>query len=615
MSFYPKTAKNLSIFPILIFATVLWLVSFQARGESLAGAEPLIVSQDHAWPPFAFRDQEGQPSGLLVDLWLEIGRRLDRPVEFRLVDWPESITQVRDGRARVHGGLIPSPERSSFLDFSTELMALETFMFVNSGFTATGLADLRDTVVGVTEGSFEAEFMGREHPDIELRPFRNNENMIQAAVRGEIRAFVADYPVAMYLLDRHSNPADFRALRQLYRQPLVAAVARGDTELLRTIDTVLASFDEEELRRLLQRWVRSEKVEVLPAWVLPASAAILVIALLALYSLMLYRQRDRLVHEVEARTADLRASEAQFRALVENANDIIYSLAPDGTLTYVSPNWTEILGHETDEVIDQPIDPYVHPDDLNKCKAFLKLVFVTRAKQGGVEYRVRNKEGEWRWHTSNAAPILDDKGKVISYMGIARDITERKDFETRMMRLAHHDPLTDLPNRVLFFDRAQQAMNLARRAGSRMALMLLDLDEFKPVNDDYGHAIGDELLQEAARRMQACLRTSDTVGRIGGDEFVVLLPVIEHEQDALQVAEKIREKLDLPFHVAGKVLHISCSIGIALYPEHGGSVIELSKHADYAMYTVKKQGGNACILYRDEMLNNGGKGFEIQDAG
>ena len=600
---------NLPIFPILMFAALLWLASCPARGEPSAGAEPLIVSQDHAWPPFAFRDHEGQPSGLLVDLWREIGRRLDRPVEFRLVDWPDSITQVRDGRARVHGGLIPSPERSSFLDFSTELMALETFMFVSSGFAATGLADLRGTVVGVTEGSYEAEFMRREHPDIELRPFRNNEYMIQAAVRGEIRAFVADYPVAMYLLDSYSSPTDFRALRQLYRQPLVAAVATGDTELLRTIDTVLASFDEEELRRLLQRWVRSEKVEVLPAWVLPASSAILIIALLVLYSLMLYRQRGRLVHEVETRTAELRASEAQFRALVENANDIIYSLAPDGTLTYVSPNWTEILGHETDEVLNQPIDPYVHPDDLNKCKAFLKLVFVTKAKQGGVEYRVRNKEGEWRWHTSNAAPILDADGKVISYMGIARDITERKDVETRMMRLAHHDPLTDLPNRVLFFDRAQQAMNLARRAGSRMALMLLDLDEFKPVNDDCGHAIGDELLQEAARRMQACLRASDTVGRIGGDEFVVLLPVIEHEQDAFQVAEKIREELDSPFRVAGKVLHISCSIGIALYPEHGGSVIELSKHADYAMYTVKKQGGNACILYRDEMLNNNGGDF------
>jgi diguanylate cyclase (GGDEF)-like protein/PAS domain S-box-containing protein len=590
------------MFPGLALAMLLWLAPANAADPTASG-EPLIVSQDHVWPPFAFRDEKGQPRGLLVDLWREIGQRLGRPVEFRLVDWPESIAQVRDGRAHVHGGLIPSPERRAFLEFSTQLMPLETFLFVASGSPAMRLSDLGGAGIGVTEGSFEMEFMRREHPEMELRAFRNNELMILAAVRGEIDAFVADYPVGLYLLDRHATPADFRPMISLYKQPLVAGVRRGDTGLRNAIDTALADFDDEDLRRLLQRWLRSEKVEVLPAWVLPATAAMLIIALLALFGLMMYRQRCHLAREVKARTEELRAGEAKFRALVENANDIIYTMAPDGTLTYVSPNWTEILGHDTDEIIDQPFDPFVHPDDLPKCNAFLKLVFQTGAKQGGIEYRVRNKQGEWRWHTSNAAPILDASGNVIAYMGIARDITERKDVEARMERLAHHDPLTDLPNRLLFFDRAHQALNLASRAGSRMALMLLDLDQFKPVNDDCGHAVGDLLLQEAARRMKTCLRSSDTVGRIGGDEFVILLPVIEHEQDALQVAEKILEALRQPFRIAGEVLDISCSIGIALYPEHGASVAELSKHADYAMYVVKKRGRDACLIYRDEMLD------------
>ncbi|MCA1804189.1 MAG: diguanylate cyclase [Xanthomonadaceae bacterium] len=722
-------AKNLPISPILVLAMALWFTPCHGQVDPVPGVEPLIVSQDHAWPPFAFEDREGNPRGVLVELWQEIGLRLGRPVEFRLVDWPESIAQVRDGRAQVHGGLIPSPERSGFFDFSTELMPLETFMFVHSGFMAMNLADLHDTTVGVTEGSFEAEFMVREHPDMSLRYFPNNEHMIQAAVGGEIRAFVADYPVALYLLDRHATPADFRALQRLYRQPLVAAVPPGDAELLQAIDTVLAGFDEEELRRLQQRWLRSEKVEVLPVWVLPATAAVLIIALLALFSLMMYRQRCRLVREVAERTADLRASEAKFRvlfesaavsvmvhdrytcevidankralesygvadksslhemdiwaeppysfadvqrwfsrvrqegpqrfewmsrsvtgevfwedvslqevalrgvtrivstsvditerkeledklraseekfrAIVENANDIIYSVSTSGILTYVSPNWAEKLGHDIHEVIGQPFDPFVHPDDLSKCYEFIRLVLDTKVKHGGIEYRVRHKDGGWHWHVTNASPVLDAEGEVAYFIGIARDITERKELEERMMRMAHYDPLTNLPNRILFSDRAEQAVNLAKRSGSRMAFMLLDLDKFKPVNDEYGHAVGDLLLQEAAQRMKACLRASDTVGRIGGDEFVVLLPVIEREQDALQVAEKIREALVRPFRIGGRVLTISCSVGIALYPEHGDSVIELSKHADYAMYFVKKQGRNACLIFQDEMLDDG----------
>lgn len=722
MSLFATSTRNLSIFMTLALALAPWLTPAHGS-EPVIQAEPLIVSQDHTWPPFAFRDQDGQPRGLLVDLWQEIGQRMGRPVEFRLVDWPDSINQVREGLAHVHGGLIPSPDRRTFLDFSAELLPLQTFLFVSSGSLVMGLDDLHGIPVGVTEGSYEAEFMGREHPDIELRPFRNNERMILAAVDGEIQAFVADYPVGLYLLDRHATPADFRPLAALYVQPLVAAVQKGDEKLLQAIEATLADFDPEERRRLMQRWIRSEKVEVLPAWLLISIVAIFLFLLLGLYSMMLYRQRRQLAREVAERTADLRASEAkfrvlfesaavsvmvhdrytcevldanqralesygvaektslhemdiwseppysfadvqrwfsrvrregpqrfewmsrsitgqvfwedvslqeitlrdvtrivstsvditerkaledklraseqQFRAIVENANDIIYSVSSAGILTYVSPNWKEKLGHDVHEVIGRPFDPFVHPEDLPRCYDFLRLVLDSRVKQSGIEYRVLHKNGEWRWHVTNASPVLDEKGEVAYFTGIARDITDRKELETRMMHMAHYDPLTDLPNRLLFFDRVEQALISARRTHAEMALMLLDLDEFKPVNDEHGHAIGDLLLQEAAQRMKACLRASDTVARVGGDEFLILLPEIAHEQDAVQVAEKLRSELARPFLVEGRQLQISCSIGIALYPEHGTSAIELVRFADHAMYLAKHQGRNAWRIFRD----------------
>jgi diguanylate cyclase (GGDEF)-like protein/PAS domain S-box-containing protein len=309
--------------------------------------------------------------------------------------------------------------------------------------------------------------------------------------------------------------------------------------------------------------------------------------------------RRHLEAQVAERTADLRASEEQFRMLFENSA-VSMMVHDRNTCEVIDANRraleaygvTDISGLRQQDIWADP--PYSFAD--------VQRWFAKVREEGPqrFEWMSRNIRGEEFWEEVVLQEItLRGMRRIVS---TSADITERKNVEAKMMRMAHYDALTDLPNRLLFFDRAQQALNLAKRTESRMALMLLDLDHFKPVNDDFGHAVGDLLLQEAAQRMKACLRASDTVGRIGGDEFVVLLPVIEHEQDAVQVAEKIREELGRPFHLAGQVLRISCSVGIALYPEHGTSVIELSKCADLAMYRVKKQGRNACRLFQEEML-------------
>ncbi|MDD3352183.1 diguanylate cyclase [Zoogloea sp.] len=169
---------------------------------------------------------------------------------------------------------------------------------------------------------------------------------------------------------------------------------------------------------------------------------------------------------------------------------------------------------------------------------------------------------------------------------------ELRESEERMRHMAQHDPLTRLPNRALFSDRLASALARARRDDTRAALMFVDLDRFKPVNDEYGHGVGDQLLVAASGRMRACLRESDTLARIGGDEFVVLLPQVDTAADAEQVAERIRTALATPFEVASHVLNISCSIGIGLYPDHGIDEVHLMKSADDAMYQAKDAGRN-----------------------
>ena len=163
--------------------------------------------------------------------------------------------------------------------------------------------------------------------------------------------------------------------------------------------------------------------------------------------------------------------------------------------------------------------------------------------------------------------------------------------------MAQYDALTKLPNRALFGDRLQQIFSIVKRTHEHFGLMYIDLDKFKPVNDTYGHEAGDALLKQAANRMQSCVRESDTVARIGGDEFVVLLASLKYDEDAQEIGEKIRHALNLPFPIAGNTLHISSSIGVAIYPAHGDNEKDLIKNADLAMYYAKENGRNNVTIY------------------
>ncbi|MEI7843030.1 MAG: diguanylate cyclase [Gallionellaceae bacterium] len=240
-----------------------------------------------------------------------------------------------------------------------------------------------------------------------------------------------------------------------------------------------------------------------------------------------------------------------------------------------------------------------HPDD----PISLKDAVYESAKELtslNIEYRVTLPVIGRRWRAVKAQPEKHEDGSVI-WHGLITDITDNKDAEERIHHMAQYDQLTDLPNRALLSDRLQQALSIAKRKQTRLALLFLDFDKFKPINDSLGHAVGDLLLKKAAVRMQHCMRESDTVARIGGDEFVVLIPNVETEEDAQLVAEKIRLSLELPFEIEGHVLNISTSIGIAIYPEQGEDEIELSKNADLAMYFAKQSGRNTIKQYHSGM--------------
>jgi diguanylate cyclase (GGDEF)-like protein len=180
---------------------------------------------------------------------------------------------------------------------------------------------------------------------------------------------------------------------------------------------------------------------------------------------------------------------------------------------------------------------------------------------------------------------------------LKRELTQRKQTEEKLARHAYYDNLTNLPNRRLFRSHLKQALALAHRNERRLAVLFVDLDHFKAINDSWGHAVGDRLLQSAAKWLKSCLRASDVVARLGGDEFIILLPEIGQPEDATTVAEKLLSALRKPFRIEGREIFTSASIGISLYPDHGDEAEILMKNADQAMYCVKQEGRNNHRLF------------------
>jgi diguanylate cyclase (GGDEF)-like protein len=197
--------------------------------------------------------------------------------------------------------------------------------------------------------------------------------------------------------------------------------------------------------------------------------------------------------------------------------------------------------------------------------------------------------------------VKDDAGTIVNYVGVFSDITRRKMAEEQMQFLAHHDGLTSLPNRGLFLERLNHAIARAHRTQDQIALLFLDIDNFKQINDTLGHHVGDQLLQIVAQRLTSCVREGDTVARLGGDEFTIILESINHADDVAPIARKIIAALSLPMPIDGQELTVGASIGISLYPADSERADELLKLADTAMYHVKKEGRNNFRFFNSAM--------------
>jgi diguanylate cyclase (GGDEF)-like protein/PAS domain S-box-containing protein len=306
------------------------------------------------------------------------------------------------------------------------------------------------------------------------------------------------------------------------------------------------------------------------------------------------------ITEQQREHADLIKAEARYRATFDEASIGITHTSLDGRLIRVNRKFCEMLGYGETELVGAPVDRVIHPEDRALIAAQRTRMLYAGAAPA-VENRNVRKDGSVLWVHVSTALVRDAAGAPDYLVAMVQDITERKRAEATLQHQAYHDSLTGLPNRTLFYDRIEQAVSYARRREATAAALVLDLDRFKMVNDSLGHAVGDRLLQEIAKRLSACVRSGDTVARVGGDEFGVLLADMASPQDASIVGEKILDALALPFEVEGHEVFLTASAGIAAFPGDGLDGATLIRNADAAMSRAKERGRNNYQFYTAEM--------------
>jgi len=310
---------------------------------------------------------------------------------------------------------------------------------------------------------------------------------------------------------------------------------------------------------------------------------------------------NRLTSRVHEREDALIETMHKYRLITDNSTDLITNHEPDGTITFASPVSASILGIPHGDLLGHTLCEFVHPEDLDIVRAAVAEVVQTRALST-IIYRARHVDQYYVWFETTLRLMKSNTGEETQkILCISRDISDRRRMEERLHHLARTDHLTTLPNRFQLDERIANGLAQSRREGSLLAMLMIDIDRFKKINDTLGHGGGDELLKLVGSTLKTCIRECDTVARWGGDEFVLLLPGLQDSNIALAIANRCLIAMKQPFVVDGQILHTSASIGICLSPNSSAGADMLLENADTAMYKAKARGGDCIIMYSPDM--------------
>jgi diguanylate cyclase (GGDEF)-like protein/PAS domain S-box-containing protein len=454
------------------------------------------------------------------------------------------------------------------------------------------------------EESLERKYRLEPGPDILAQHRAEGAALLAALSRVTATGEPDDRQLAAELIADHERYVD--ATTRMF-----AAVDAGNTQLVNQIDAsevdplfssiaqrVQSATDAHRSDQIrMVRELRGTDQFILTSTVV--AGIVSVILMLGLWTVLRTYQR-RLDAAAVAEKAALEASEARFRSLVQNSSDMITVVDREGIIRYQSAASARVLGRPPEDAVGVPAIDFVHPEDREHVGIFFADVLNIADAPATLVSRIRHGDGSWRHMEVVASNQLADN-TVGGFVLNIRDVSDRHDLEEQLRHQAFHDPLTGLANRARFMDRLEHELARSTRRGRTAAVLFLDLDDFKSVNDALGHTAGDELIVAVAERLGRCVRPGDTLARFGGDEFVLLVEEVAGTEEAMEIADRLIEALRAPFVLDMQEVFVRASIGVALSRRGLPRADELLRRADVAMYAAKARGKGRCEAYDPEM--------------
>ncbi|WP_242402248.1 EAL domain-containing protein [Methylophilus sp. OH31] len=586
--------------------TLLCLLGYSAMLFSLpardARAEAITVISDDNYPPYLFKDANGNTVGIVADFWKLWEQKTGVKVTLVSTAWEQAQQQLLSGHADVIEMIFRDAEREQRYTFTKAYATLPVGIYAHE--SLSGLASpevLSGFTVGVQKGD-GCIFKLKEAGVKSFRLYNNYEEIIQATLSGQVKIVcMDDYPAHYYLYRMNADSQILRAFT-LYQGQFHRAVRKGDVRTLRLLERGAAAISPAEMTALESKWKGSSLQRgVYSKQVILTLALLLVVGLTLLLLIFMLRVAvKRKTAEIESKREELELERLRLTNIIDATRAGTWEWDVQTGMFQFNERWAEILGYTLEELVPHNLETakrLTHPDDWQTS-----MTLVARHLQGEIEFyecdiRMQHKAGHWIW--------IVDRGRLISrtpagepamMRGTHIDITDKKQAEAAIWQQANYDSLTQLPNRHYFHHQIKEAIAAAATRQQRLSLLLLDLDRFKEVNDSLGHRRGDELLMEVGQRIRQCVSLPATVARLGGDEFAIIVPEGLHA-DLQGLGNQLMQEISKAYILGGERVFVTVSIGISQYPEDALHAEEIIQHADQAMYDAKSRGRNSLRFF------------------
>ncbi len=578
----------------------------------LQNHKTIRLGVDHAWAPFEYFDQNKKYSGVASTYIKIIQGHIDVELKPLYIEsWPDVVDKAKARKIDVLPAVAITPERREYLNFTEAYISFPTVIATTNKTSYVGSLDnLVGLSVGVVESYVTHENLKRDYPELNLVPLKNLDIALNALSNSKIDAFVGNLAAISYGITKLQIENIKVAAPTEYSFELHMGVRKDWPELVSILNKALNEIPAGQRSAILNEWISiyvdlGLNLKTILLWVSPILFGLLII--LYFYAKWNRRLKTEIVERLKTELELKKLSAAMEQSPVSM---VITDLK--GNIEYVNPKYLEVSGYSNDDLIGKNTRMFRTghtPEDQYK-KLWQTI------NNGNIwvgEFYNRRKNGELYWAHISICPIKNDEGEIINFVAVKDDITNRKEDEALIIKQATTDHLTGLPNRTLFLDRLNQEISHSKRQNTIFAVLFIDLDNFKKINDTLGHSAGDDYLIKISARLKDCLRTSDTIARLGGDEFVILLRDVENSSSVEATAKKVLHSLDDSIVINETELYASCSIGVSLYPADGEDAEKIIQHADMATYRAKELGRNNYQFYSEKINIQAAEHNEIEN--